>query len=54
MEKPNPKDNSETKTKSLIGKKSIMDWVPEEKLQKAIEKSWGLESLNERPAKPRS
>jgi hypothetical protein len=53
MEKPSPKDNTETKSKSLIGKKSIMDWSPDAALTKAIEKSWGLEKLNERSAKPR-
>lgn len=52
MEKPNPKSNEETKPKSLIGKKSILDWEPDEQLRKSISKSWGLESLNERASKP--
>ena len=54
MEKPNPSLNVETKSKSLLPKKSIMDWEPGEDLKEAISKSWGLESINERPSDTRS
>jgi hypothetical protein len=54
MEKPNPSLNVETSSKALLPKKSIMDWEPDEKLKKAIEQSWGLESINERSSDTRS
>jgi len=55
MEKPNPSLNVETKSKkkSILPKKSIMDWEPDEDLKKAIVKSWGLENNNERPSDSR-
>lgn len=55
MEKPNPSLNVETKSKkkSILPKKSMMDWEPDEDLKKAIVKSWGLESNNERPSDSR-
>lgn len=56
MEKPNPSLNVETKSKpkSILPRKSMMDWEPDEDLKKAIVKSWGLESNNERPSDSRS
>ncbi len=55
MEKPNPSLNVETKSKnkSILPKKSMMDWEPDEDLKKAIVKSWGLEKNNERPSDSR-
>jgi hypothetical protein len=56
MEKPNPSLNVETKSKkkSILPKRSMMDWEPDEDLKKAIVKSWGLENNNERPSDSRS
>lgn len=57
MEKPDPKGNNvypESKSKALLPKKSIMDWEPNKELKEAIERSWGLESINERTSDTRS
>jgi hypothetical protein len=53
MEKPDPSLNAKKKVKSLLPKKSIMDWEPDENLKQAISKSWGLEKTNERSADTR-
>lgn len=42
------KQKDKQENKSLIVKKSMVSWEPDDKLKEEITKSWGLEKLNER------
>ncbi len=53
MEKPTKSLNVEKPKNSLLPSKSLLDWKPDENLQKSIVKSWGMEAANERSSSTR-
>jgi hypothetical protein len=53
MEKPTKSLNVEKSKNSLLPSESLMKWKPSEDLQKAIAKSWGMETVNERSSSTR-
>jgi hypothetical protein len=47
MDKPIKSLDANNKKKSLLPKKSLLEWEPDEELKKVIAKSLGLEKQNE-------